>query len=46
MAKYYEIKGNSKTCMNCMHRISFDECELILGLIKLNETCNAFDGGD
>jgi hypothetical protein len=46
MAKYYEIKGDFMTCMNCMHRISFDKCELILGSIRLNETCNAFDGGD
>ena len=46
MLIYISCKGNSMTCMNCMHRISFDKCELILGLIKLNETCNAFDGGD
>jgi hypothetical protein len=45
MAKYYQNKKPSKTCMNCMNRSSFDKCDLIPGLIKLNETCNAFNGG-
>lgn len=33
-------------CKYCMNRVSFDKCALIPGTVKLNETCNQFDGGE